>query len=394
MIKSVFSTIAFLKYNLICLCLIFLLFSCQEPYEPVIVTNGLDILVVEGYLDAGDNVTTIVLSKLRSYNEWFSKTEEEAIVMVEGEDGSFQPLFSAGGAGRYVGKLELEPGKKYRLNIHTKNNKVYQSDYIPVVVTPEIDDISWEIKNEGVQIYANTHDPENKVKYYRWVYEETWEFTTPYSSSIMFNPEYMAMVLRTSEFQFPSSCWKSNFSRKVIIGTSARLKEDVIRRAPLVFLSKEEDKLSTKYSILVKQTALTKEAFEFWENLQKSSENMGSIFDPQPSQLPSNIYCISDPEEPVIGYLSASTVSTKRIFIRASEVSNLNFFNGYAGCKIDTTTDIMFFMQNYSMYAPLSESLTGMGTIYYYTDVQCVDCRYRGTDERPPFWDDDLVGNY
>ena len=58
---------------------------------------------------------------------------------------------------------------------------------------PPIDSIYYEKMNlqenadgdplrEGCKIYLNTHDPENKSKFYRWEYTETWEFQLPYRS--------------------------------------------------------------------------------------------------------------------------------------------------------------------------------------------------------------------
>ena len=62
------------------------------------------------------------------------------------------------------------------MHITTKNGKEYASDYSVVRTTPEIDSISWLRDNGGVRIYINTHDDQNKTKYYRWSYSETWEF--------------------------------------------------------------------------------------------------------------------------------------------------------------------------------------------------------------------------
>ncbi len=44
-------------------------------------------------------------------------------------------------------------------------------------------------------------------------------------------------------------------------------------------------------------------------------ENAGTLFDPTPTAIPGNIYCIDNPEEPVLGYFEASGVSTRRVFI-------------------------------------------------------------------------------
>jgi hypothetical protein len=79
------------------------------------------------------------------------------------------------------------------------------------------------------------------------------------------------------------------------------------------------------YSVIVSQYALTSNQFKYWTELKKNSEQLGTLFDAQPSQLNSNIHCITNPAEPVMGYLSASTVQKKRIFIANSEMTNINY---------------------------------------------------------------------
>jgi hypothetical protein len=43
--------------------------------------------------------------------------------------------------------------------------------------------------------------------------------------------------------------------------------------------------MAVRYSINVRQYGLTKEAYNYWQIIQKSSQQSGSIFDPQPAQV-------------------------------------------------------------------------------------------------------------
>jgi hypothetical protein len=49
------------------------------------------------------------------------------------------------------------------------------SEFAEVRITPQLDSVSWKQENNGVRIYASTHDPNNNTRYYKWDYEETWE---------------------------------------------------------------------------------------------------------------------------------------------------------------------------------------------------------------------------
>jgi hypothetical protein len=77
---------------------------------------------------------------------------------------------------------------------------------------------------------------------------------------------------------------------------------------------------SVLYSILVSQYALTADGYNFLTQMQQNTESLGSIFDLQPSQITGNIHCITHPTEQVIGYVSAGTVRTQRIWIHRDQI--------------------------------------------------------------------------
>src|SRR6202012_4114028 len=89
----------------------------------------------------------------------------------------------------------------------------------------------------------------------------------------------------------------------------------VVYQNPLTQIPLTSEKVETKYSIIVRQYALTQEAYNFYQNIKKNTEQLGSIFDAQPSQLSGNIHNVTNPNEPVVGYVTVSTVQSKRIFI-------------------------------------------------------------------------------
>ncbi len=66
----------------------------------------------------------------------------------------------------------------------------------------------------------------------------------------------------------------------------------------------------------MKQYGLTQEEFEYWNQLAKSTERTGSLFDPQPSSVTGNIKSQGDPSEMVFGYFSAANRQDERIFVQ------------------------------------------------------------------------------
>ena len=180
---------------------------------------------------------------------------------------------------------------------------------------------------------STPHDVTNKTRYYQWNHSETWEFHSAFYS--MLKHVDGKFVVRPTEEEF-YVCYKSSKSTSIAVGSSDQLSEDIIYESPLIGISAStSDRLSVRYSVLVKQYALTKKGYDYWQNLKRISENIGGLFDPQPSTLKGNIYSVNDPTEPVLGFLSISDVSEKRLFITRSQYGK-KVYTGYENCVMDT----------------------------------------------------------
>jgi hypothetical protein len=115
---------------------------------------------------------------------------------------------------------------------------------------------------------------------------------------------------------------------------------------------------------------------------------LGTLFDPQPSTIYSNIKNINDDSEIVLGYFDASSVTEDRIFITSSDVPKLRTPNYYAYCEDSVVTRGMVpemilqgFMLGY-------ETQNDFGAfVYVMSDPYFIDCRFVGTNQEPDFWE-------
>lgn len=261
----------------------------------------------------------------------------------------------------------------------------YQSEYISVLKAPIIDKIGWKLENTGLRVYVNTHDPENKTWYYRWEYEETWIIIPEYQSALDYKQVDggYEVIDRASSNAFPLACWQSEKSAMILLGSSKKLEKDIISMAPLSLVPYFSWKLARRYSILVKQYALTAKGFEYWENIKKNTETLGSIFDPQPSMMRGNIRCVTNPSELVIGFFDGSDVDEKRIYINNSDLSQWRYDSNCAIVSIKNHID------------SLGSVFPGAIPLYYEGNKErvvaapayCVDCRLKGTSVKPSFWE-------
>jgi hypothetical protein len=373
--------------------------SCKKPYNPPVITSPGSYLVVEGVINAGADSTIIKLSRTVNLSSGTTNNPETgAVIVVQGNNNNSYPLTETSKGSYSVAGLNLDVTKTYRLSIKTANNQQYLSDYVPVKVTPPVDSVGYTIQSAGLQLYVNTHDPNNNTRYYLWDYKETWQFHARYLSQFITNG---TKIVARNPDQIVYSCFGNDASSTILLGSSAKLSQDVIYQSPLTSVVSTSEKIETKYSILVDQYALTSDAYAFYTNLKKNTEQLGSIFDAQPSEISGNIHNVNNVNEPVVGYVIACTVQSKRIFISVDQLPN-NWSPIYPyECDVDsewfadphTKPPQNEVAQN---LIPLGSSIIPITTFqitgspgiagYLGVDVDCVDCTIRGTQTQPSFW--------
>jgi len=401
------------------------LLSCKKPYNPPNLTGPTGYLVVEGILNGGGDSAVIKLSRTVSINKKTTIAPElNAIVSVQSDQGASYP-FTATGNGNYafVG-FNPDVNQKYRISIKTVKNEQILSDYTVVMNSPPLDSLYYDRKGSvfgpGININVNTHDPTGKARYFRWDYQETWEIHSYYYSRYKSNGD--TVLTRDTINDNIFRCWKGDTSSSIVLGTSALLSQPVISNATIISVDSHDEKLGVEYSILVKQYALTADAYKFYENLKANTQDLGSLFAPEPTQITGNIHSLTNPAEPVVGYFCVGSASSRRIFIRKGElpmswvsylyyhdcmffVDSKNntprccYYSYYLGGNdfINQVNEFINYNKpNYDPYAGTLDLLpvdtirsNPQSTIILgYTAAvhECVDCTLRGSNKMPDFW--------
>lgn len=360
--------------------------GCLEPYNPPAIKDAIDILVVDGFLNSTDNTATVRLTKATALSDE-SETGHEvtgALVQIEEDAGQTHTLNEVASGLYMLTQMNLSADKKYRLSVINTNDKQYFSDFIELTSCPPIDSITWkpDKRSAGIDINVNTHDDTGNAKYFQWTFEESWEYTAKFGASNM---------LKDGEVVVPDvnvyRCWISKASSEIHVGSTEHLSTSTIRDFELMFIPVRSQKISIKYSILVEQRALTLEAYEFWTQLKKSTESLGGLFDPLPSQVLGNLHSADDSSEPVLGYFSGGQVDAKRIFIQSRDLPRElqiapNLFCPIDSIPIDQIRNYpdMLLIGAYGM--PMTEGYTTS------SGRNCMDCRDDGgVLTKPDFWE-------
>lgn len=380
-------------------------FGCKNPYLPPLINSPRSFLVVEGVISGGTVPTTIKISQtVNLSNIKIANPVSKAIVTIEDDQSGVYQLPETSRGTYTLSALNLDNTRKYRLRIKTAGGKQYVSDFVTVVSSPPIDSVGYQAATNGLNIYLNTHDPKNGTRYYRWDYQETWIIHSNYDSYFKSNGDTVLArdLINDNVYQ----CWRSDTSNVIILNSSAKLLNDIISDNPVTFIPSTSEKLGIKYSIIIDQYALTSDAYAFWTNLKKNTEQLGSIFDAQPSTVNGNIHCLSDPLEPVIGYISAGNVSSRRIFITSAQLPNWVPVRAYPDCTLDSAyyayypqgskTPVNQVNQFINYHKGANSPLTPVDAIqppgapkpigYSASGPECVDCTLRGTNKQPAFW--------
>jgi Domain of unknown function (DUF4249) len=362
--------------------------ACKDKFNPDIHLPSVGLLVVEGFINSGIDTTRISLSRTAALDRIEEIPESGAQIEVQSETGASYPLTELTSGKYIVSQLSLDSGLKYRLHIKTYNGKEYLSDFSEVRKSKPIDSVDWKAGSDLLTIYVSTHDDQNKSLYYQWNYEETWQYNSAYDSKLEFDAEDSEIFVRPGN-DFIHTCWKMDQSTEIILGSTTDLSADVVFQFPLSNISYySSNRLVNRYSILVKQKVLTKDWYEWEQRLKKNTEELGSIFDPQPSETGGNFHSTTDPAEQVIGFVGCTSVTEKRIFIDLSELPPVQVYSGYEICSVDTVPNMQLLLVYYfgSGYGvpimPFEQGAVILGS-----STGCVDCRAKGgTTVKPDFW--------
>ena len=359
---------------------IVLTMGCVEEFEANVNEIPNEGLVVEGSI-ISDSTMVFQLSKTlpldisTELRESFMDVDAE--LSVKGSDGTTWvglPL----GEGQYQVEIgTLQADVEYHLEI-LFDGDIYQSSPQKPLASVGIERMSFtqsDLRDE-VDIFLNTHKGE-EPQYCLWSFEEDWEVRATYVTTALYDPVEDRIV----HYDHPpvAQGWSYSRSNQILLGTSESNVENCIVKAPIKRISYWDDRLSVLYSIRVQQRNLTPLEYTYYQMRLKYSSDMGGLFSPQPTELPTNITC-SNPSKKVIGYVGCNmSISKHQFYIHGEDVS----YSDYMKCEIrDDLTGT-----NQSKYS-YGYQVVKTPAVYGWVMLRCVDVRAKGADPRgrPSWW--------
>jgi hypothetical protein len=374
---------------------------CVEPFIPELEDNAaVNILVVEGIITDETGPFGIRLSSTVPVYDYRNFIENSlpvtgAEVQIIDDEGNNYLLFEKEPGWYETEEKDLKgvPGNTYSLMVNTRDGKQYQSSPELMKEGPEIDrvhyqevkrthfDLATPYEENWLNILVDAKAPGEDLTYFKWDFEETWEFDMP---------AYIRVNHGDDEGDPPPSwesieidgekkhCWVTESSGSILIKSTVEDPSNEINSFILQSIGPQHDRLNIKYSILVKQHVISRDLYNYFKRIREANEETGGIYEKTPAQILGNIQCC-DADGIALGYFMASAVSTKRIFINPND-HNVAAGSAFTGCGWTTKPSRYFTFYLYGTYD--GGSINVLSSNRY-----CTDCRVRGDDVAPDFWE-------
>jgi hypothetical protein len=366
--------------------------SCIEPCDSG-VEEQLELVSFDASLIKGVETQRINISRTTGLVDPKKLPLRDCEVFIQDElsnEYSFKEVFD----GIYESDIpdeELVVGRNYKLVAISPGGGRYESEFEPLTAPVPVDTIYYEIEDDvdeitgndfsGVQFYADITASDSASRYYRWVLEETWEYTvgTPISWIYDFVWGELEAIRPGNKYEF-FRCYKTVKIDEILLTNTVNLSINAKKKVNLHYVSSQTDKLRIKYSLLVRQYPLNASAYAYWNQNRISLQGPSGLYNSQPGTPITNIVNVNDSTEKVLGYFWASSVTTNRY----------NFLKPQDLFVVDEFCDLV-------MFDYVTHIVDGNPPVYIYFDESdgieytgppsCFDCRSRGGSLiKPDYW--------
>ena len=320
-----------MRFVLFTLFLCCLFASCVNEYKiPEEVTSLYEKkLVVDGRILA-DEMSVVYLTYTTPVGS-FDKGEPalNADITIVGQNGYESPKaeYDKENKRYLIPTYNLSNDTQYAINIKHEG-ETYQSEFQPILDTPEIERVTWEEKEDGLALYVTTQGENSGSRNYMWTFDEDWEFHSEmdFTRALSVGGWYYNKELYPIENEGKNPyyyCWMHNESSLIHIYDTKNLNENKVIDHQFLHIPIDDIRISYIYSILVKQANISDEVYEYYRLMKLYTQESSGIFTPMPTEVKGNVKCISNPDKKINGVVIASKMTSKRIFVYAKDFKNL-----------------------------------------------------------------------
>lgn len=320
------------------------LIACVDIFDPKL--EGKDPKIVfEGTLTDQPGPYFFQLSYSAGYNSQesvFDKYVNAAKIWITDENKTRTDLIDMN-KGQFATPEAFrgEIGKSYQLNIQLSDGTSYASSIETMRYSPPIDKVYTEFnltttprpKYRGnFNVYVDVKDPATEGDFYRWkwVHYAKANFCLAY------------VVNGDSQISYRKccgDCWNISTCLGCINLASDNLVNG--KTLPRQLVGQIPFDNITTYYMLIEQMNLSRNAYNYWKNVDEQTHNSGGIFDASPVSIKGNIKNVKDSTDIILGYFQVSAVSQKAVYIQRNNIGLVPFgfyvggnFNYQPECEV------------------------------------------------------------
>jgi hypothetical protein len=365
--------------------------SCIIPYEPNIKTRDINKFVVSGQVTDNNEYQTVSVSMASPVgNPQYIPVSGCYVRILDDKGNEFIMQESSEGIYRVrIDKSYLSPGTSFKVVILTSDGISIESDFDQMKECPDVDSVyffrrdiidRWGLDIKGIQFYLDLDGGNIDSRFFRWELIETWEYHADYPREWYYDgivhhiypPDYSRKV-----------CWTTESVKNIYTLSTENLIENRYHMLPLNYVGNNTSRLMYGYSLLINQFAMSEAAYSYWDQLRINSSEQGGLYEKQPLVVTGNLHNNTDPDQKVLGFFSASSVKSKRIFVKDVENLKLDFLSfctpaplGRFGLKEIGPDEYPAFLMG-----------DKLGYYLVQLSIYCVDClSLGGTTIKPYFW--------
>lgn len=346
---------------LVCLGTMLGLITCVDPVAST-VDSSLNVVIIDGGVTNLDELQVIRLS--RSHPDPLTGRFGQvpltgATVKIVIDSTQTVPLTERG-LGYYQAPdgFKGQVGHAYQLRFTLVDGIDYQSSNERLQPVPPINQVRAQFNANSLtstqrlnNVYAAAHDfyvdftdPADQTNYYRWIWID-WERQEWCKSC----NEGLYQIIDTQgnliedcvsepRFTYPrydyncrTQCWEILYGNDLVLFTDQYSNGSTIKalRVAQIPLYSNEHCL-----VEIRQMSLTQQAYAYFRQLDKQTRNSGGVASAQPALLVGNISNLTRKNGPVVGYFTASAVSSRRYWLTRDDAIGLTpglfqALNGY-----------------------------------------------------------------
>ena len=301
------------------------------------------VLVVSGVLTDGNGPHIIRLTRPGNYDKQAFQVVSDAGISLSDNLGNtyrYQSVFPADRPAYYeLRDVKGETGRTYTLDIRLADGEQYRSH--PQVMPEPIALDTAEVRGEWY--YSTTAEGEVVRAPFAFVYARTLAPAVTKDRYLLWESEaiYIFNEISPKLYVFlPVShqCFVNNRINDQLVAIA-----DLNKYSPggVVFENVGKRKIDQAFekriAFAVYQRSIGREAYQYWEKINKLLLASGTIFDAPPAAVAGNVENMTHPNNPALGFFEVGAADTSRVFTGDGELGSEFVYPSRPYCQLQYT---------------------------------------------------------